>query len=71
MARLLEFCPCFQRHRVVVLKPHLGRRLTHSGSRRQQITSPMKQAIGVVVLFTVFLTPAAYVLGNLEAFKKG
>ncbi|XP_036062418.1 cytochrome c oxidase subunit 8C, mitochondrial [Onychomys torridus] len=69
MSRLMLLCPSLLRHRTVLFwKP--GGRLTHSERPRHRELSPTESAVGIVVFFTTFFTPAAYVLTNLKYFKR-
>nr|XP_048305028.1 cytochrome c oxidase subunit 8C, mitochondrial [Myodes glareolus] len=69
MSRLLLLCPSLLHHHVIFfLKP--GGRLTHSGQPRHRVLSPTESAVGIAVFFTTFFIPAAYVLSNLNQFKR-
>ncbi|XP_008593171.1 PREDICTED: cytochrome c oxidase subunit 8C, mitochondrial [Galeopterus variegatus] len=67
MPRLLVVCP---RRRVALLYLQRGRRLTHSEPWRPRPALPAEITVGIVVIFTTFLTPAAYVLNNLSQFRR-
>ncbi|XP_021035309.1 cytochrome c oxidase subunit 8C, mitochondrial [Mus caroli] len=70
MSRLLLLCSSLLRHRAVLfLKPGHSGRLSHSESTPQKILSPTESAVGIVVFFTTFYIPAAYVLSSLKYFK--
>ncbi|XP_005068334.1 cytochrome c oxidase subunit 8C, mitochondrial [Mesocricetus auratus] len=69
MSGLLLLRPSLLRQQVVLLlKP--GGRLNHSERPRHRVLSPTESAVGIVVFFTAFYTPAAYVLSNLKEFKR-
>ncbi|EAW81530.1 COX8C isoform 1 [Pan troglodytes] len=64
-------CPA-RRHyrRLALLGLQPAPRFAHSGPPRQRPLSAAEMAVGLVVFFTTFLTPAAYVLGNLKQFRR-
>ncbi|OBS79257.1 hypothetical protein A6R68_18376 [Neotoma lepida] len=68
MSRLMQLCPSLLRHHTVLFLK-LGGRLTHSQRPRQRDLSPTESVVGMVVFFTSFFIPGAYVLTNLKQFK--
>ncbi|XP_021514339.1 cytochrome c oxidase subunit 8C, mitochondrial [Meriones unguiculatus] len=68
MSRLLLLCPSL-RHRTTLFSK-TGCRLTHSEKTNNRDLSPTESAVGMVVFFTAFFSPMAYVLTNLSRFKR-
>ncbi|XP_005390402.1 PREDICTED: cytochrome c oxidase subunit 8C, mitochondrial [Chinchilla lanigera] len=56
--------------RVVLLGLQPSRRLAHSGPPRRQHLSPAETAVGILMIFSAFLAPAAYGLTSLSQFRK-
>uniref|UniRef100_A0A5F9CJ03 Cytochrome c oxidase subunit 8 n=1 Tax=Oryctolagus cuniculus TaxID=9986 RepID=A0A5F9CJ03_RABIT len=73
MPRLLVLCPLLRRRRCLTafLSLHRGRRLHSSEPSHGGPASPVEMAVGVVVIFTAFLAPSAYVLSHLSQFRRG
>uniref|UniRef100_A0A8C5XSJ1 Cytochrome c oxidase subunit 8 n=1 Tax=Microcebus murinus TaxID=30608 RepID=A0A8C5XSJ1_MICMU len=70
MTYLPRVCPLIRRLRVALLCQRPGRRFTHSEAERQRPASGLEVAVGIVVIFSAFLTPCAYVLSNLKEFRR-
>ncbi|XP_059135522.1 cytochrome c oxidase subunit 8C, mitochondrial [Peromyscus eremicus] len=69
MSRLMLLCPPLLRHHTVLFLK-LGGRFTHSERPRHRELSPTESVVGIVVFFTTFFIPAAYVLTNLNYFRR-
>ncbi|XP_069321353.1 cytochrome c oxidase subunit 8C, mitochondrial [Eulemur rufifrons] len=70
MAHLPRVCPFIRRLRVALLCLRPGHRFAHSEPQRQRPASALEMAVGIVVIFSAFLTPSAYVLSNLSQFRR-
>ncbi|XP_017402476.1 cytochrome c oxidase subunit 8C, mitochondrial isoform X2 [Cebus imitator] len=71
MPLLPRLCPvCRHYRRVALLAPQPAPRFAHSEPPRQRPLSAVEMAVGLVLLFTTFITPALYVLGNIKNFRK-
>ncbi|XP_002754284.1 cytochrome c oxidase subunit 8C, mitochondrial [Callithrix jacchus] len=68
LPRLCPVCRHYRRVALLALQPAL--RFAHSEPPRQRPVSAVEMAVGLVLLFTTFLTPALYVLGNIKNFRK-
>uniref|UniRef100_A0A8C9ALH4 Cytochrome c oxidase subunit 8 n=1 Tax=Prolemur simus TaxID=1328070 RepID=A0A8C9ALH4_PROSS len=70
MAPLRRVCPFIRRLRVALLCLRPGHRFAHWEPQRRRPASALDVAVGIVVIFSAFLTPCGYVLSNLRQFRR-
>uniref|UniRef100_A0A2K5E5W9 Cytochrome c oxidase subunit 8 n=1 Tax=Aotus nancymaae TaxID=37293 RepID=A0A2K5E5W9_AOTNA len=70
MPLLPRLCPVCRHYRRVALLAPQPAPFAHSEPLRQRPVSAVEMAVGLVLLFTTFLTPALYVLDNIKNYRK-
>ncbi|XP_045417641.1 cytochrome c oxidase subunit 8C, mitochondrial [Lemur catta] len=74
MAPLRRVCPFIRRLRVALLclRPdhRFAHRFAHWEPQRRRPATALDVAVGIVVIFSAFLTPCGYVLSNLRQFRR-